>query len=460
MKRLIIIISLIILFSYLVFGNPTRKKLTPTVPQEYLAQLKGVRMIRIQSEVILIDYALLKSDFPQLAGQSNESIKRWLLNEASFMRNSQLVENGIACVQDGCIHQPPELFLPITHKTGLVSDLTRRSALVPVSNVPNAYLDVKGSGANKPTAGGLHVNGVLDLRFAISDFIFSKILRGIQRVVPASERFEFVDSYAVLHIPAWFWSEHQHYGFSPDHVPPDVLPRSPANRQDIGLLVRRAVSRPLEKLEYLAPLHWQIKFESLLRRFSLTSTFHYSIWHPTLADQLMYWDAQMDGAHKVFIDFNSVHYLDPQTLLNHAGKPVYHPMYWLNDPSEANHSALACMDFSSGRMNAPLSECIPKILEEQPEWHIPKLNLLPPIYQLGFLRRPWSDLVNDYSPIFADDDQRETYDRLLLEVGLSDLLRSHPTMIQEIFNRLEARLASWPPISSPMYRQFDNTQIL
>ena len=431
----------------------------PLVPQDYLDQLNATTMIQIKSSVLMIDYDLLKADFPHLRGESDDAIQQWLLGEVSFMRYSQVNQNAHRCKAGQCIHKPFSIPSPPLYRDGFTSHLTRRSVLMPVQSVPGAYFDVKGSGASEPYPGGLHINGVLDLRFAISDFIFSKIFRGIQRVVPPEDHFEFVDSYAVLYIPSWFWSEKFRIGASPDDLPDDVLPRSPTNRQDVGLLIRRPVVRPLVDDDYLAPLHWQIKFETLLRRFSLTSTFHYSGWFPKYKDELLYWDAQMCGEHKVFVDFNAYHYLTHEMLHAQAGKPVYHPRYWFSYNSSENID-LACIDFPTGNVNIALVDCVPNVLKYEPDWHIPPVALLPDVYQLDFQRIFWSDLVNDFTPLYNDEADPEKYYDLLVLTGLTDLVRAYPMLFQELFHRLEARLASWPPIPYDMLHEAENTLIL
>ena len=409
------------------------------ISRQELRKMSMRDMVRIETNPVVIDYQLLRRDFPELlSGMSDDNIREWLLDEASFFRSSQLSSNQAFCDAGECIHGPVKRVDPWQFKKGYISRMTKRAALVSVGN--GKFLDLKGSGTEHPLPNAIHSNGVFPLITAVQEFMMSKVVRHIGQA--QDEPINTVDCYAVLHVPAWYYPR----GFSAvvlgNNTPPGQLRNSPEARHDIAILVRQAMLRPTMLDNYLVPIPMQIRFESALRSWGMTSlSFIFDEFFPAEdhppAPRFNFFDAQWGRSPVALMDFTHVRFVP----LAEARAAQHQPVHSME---AVFHQREGCLRFDNGDILKNESDCAEYILGLTPRWH------LPPIVEDGYPANSlfpagdskWFESRVDFAAWF-DEPERSRIHRLTILSGPLGAISEDPLIYQSIFNHLCARLESW-----------------
>ena len=407
--------------------------------QTRLRKMAARTMIRVESSPILVDYALLRRDFPeQLSALSDEQIREWLLDHASYFREGQIVQNQAFCDRGSCIHGPLTALPAAEQRRGLVSKMMGRSAFSPVS--PSQFLDLKGSGTDDPQPFDIHSNGVLTLTTAIHEFMMSKIVRRIGQI--HEEPFDSIDCYAVLHVPAWHRTNAHSSMVHGNNTPPGELINSPAIREDIGIAVRQAATRPSSNKEYLAPLEEQIRFERALRSHGMTAILNfYNEVYPrddaAVRADFSFFDAQMTKPPTAFIDFSNSRIVPPAEAMAARNQPVYS----LADLFFNEKTKRGCVAFNNGEVLRNESDCREHLEGCKPHWRLPLLAR--PSHALSPGQARWYDFHrDDFSAWFEEPLRSEIY-KLTFQSGPVFALQEDPQIYQTIFNRLSFLLKQW-----------------
>ncbi len=150
----------------------------PAVPRNVFdledPHIRPESMLRVEgSRVVFADYALLRSDFPQLRGATPAAIDHWLLHNAAVVSEPQAKQSTVNSpirIGDGRV-------------TAFRPPLYGRAVVVAVDDWPEGLLDVKGCGV----APGMrpvnlaHANGLLALGEALANMAFREVMERIFR---------------------------------------------------------------------------------------------------------------------------------------------------------------------------------------------------------------------------------------------------------------------------------------
>ena len=446
METKLLVVLIVLFFSSGLIEGMTLK----TMPKGYLKHLKQKNMTRVNAKVVVADFGLLRRDFPFLARLPDQSIKQWLLENAALFRDSQ-----IQLGEQEWIHSKITPKWPLKKRYGLASNITKRSVLIPLRTEDSdrvlGYLDLKGSGADHPKYTDFHGNGVLRLDEALREFYMTKIVRQISKVVVRADNFQIVDTYAVLHIPAWHsYRAHEVGAYVSEHYPPEAKRNSPSARLDLAILVRQAVPRTVSFHGYLAPPLLQSRFETLLYAFKMTSlsVFYdvlYETWFGDAVHEFLFFDVQTAGyvQHQAFIDFNLVRFLSPEELSMFKGKPVHLLQELYQNDKKHKEGCLSCEKTNPFFKNH--TQCRQYLLGLEPIWRVPRGDpILPKEYDLGIKILNWTDLKYDFSPLFVPNERDEI--NRLQNMGLLNALQFQSDVCQKIFERLMNALIQWPQL--------------
>lgn len=133
-------------------------------------------MVRIETEVVVADYDLLRKTFPcALAGRSEAEINEWLKREAGYFRNVHIEATPADADRPTIVWSEGK---PRT-KIARVPANYGRAAVVGVSqrgrcNDDPRLLDIKGTGTDSPEWEAYHRSGVLELNGALQEFFMEK----------------------------------------------------------------------------------------------------------------------------------------------------------------------------------------------------------------------------------------------------------------------------------------------
>jgi hypothetical protein len=186
---------------------------------------------------VLVDYGLLRKDFPQLREMNEAEIDHWLLTFTARIAKTQVTQTTVNTpIQHYPDPLPMAAYRPATYGRALVFE------------VPGGLIDVKGAGAEKPGLGH-HSNGLASLGESVREFLYQKAVQKLFEHAQADV--STVGVYGVID-----------YGF--DVVFGDGS--APA-----GLILRQAHTRsPLTESRLSAKRALQI--ENVLRPYGFTST--------------------------------------------------------------------------------------------------------------------------------------------------------------------------------------------
>lgn len=185
------------------------------------------------ARVVLVDYPLIRRDFPELSSAKQKDIDAWLLKYSGFVAKTQ-VEQGlkentntkiIVSDQEMTAYRPPKYGRALVIKT------------------ESGLLDIKGAGAISPKIGG-HSNGLGVLSEMIREFMFEKL---VHEILSNEQEGDTIQSYAVIDL-----------GFSANVLGKGMLPAAQILRQ-----------AHVREIHQQRDSEWVL--EKILRTYGLTS---------------------------------------------------------------------------------------------------------------------------------------------------------------------------------------------
>ena len=235
---------LVTLLFFMLLSGLTVRADKPITNPKFLWNAKKEIVVRVSSaRVVIADYPLIRKDFAEVAGMTNEQIDLWLTENVAFISR---VQAGQTLVNSE-IYTGSELreaYRPQEYGRGHVF-VTKGKRLI----------DAKGTGSEDPTLDS-HSNGLASLGEMIREFVFEKL---VKRIFIHAGWFDTVGTYAVMD-----------YGFD--------IKTEDGRLVRAGAVFRQAHGR--EHSENVAVLpteasmlsnYLQRKIESLLRTYGVTS---------------------------------------------------------------------------------------------------------------------------------------------------------------------------------------------
>ena len=211
--------------------NPARniQQIDSNAPEETVVNVKTAR-------VLVADYALLRADFPEVRGFSNEQIDQWLLNTAGKIAISQAKQEVVnSPIQHD--DSPDHAYRPRGYGRGLI-----------FKTPGGGLIDAKGSGAVAPSPGH-HSDGLATTGESLREYAVEKMVS--KTLKKAGSKTDTLGCYAVID-----------WGFEVKHEDGSTSPA--------GSVLRQA-----EKRETLMLTNHDIKaafeLESTLRHFGITT---------------------------------------------------------------------------------------------------------------------------------------------------------------------------------------------
>jgi hypothetical protein len=193
---------------------------TTSIPKRTIGEVhkgsKPEQMHRLErARVAIVDYDLLRQDFPTLAKFSNEQIDEWLLDQVAYISDPQARQTGVntpihVTGETRVAHRPPE------YGRAIVFEMRD-----PLGNYIG-LIDAKGTGSLKPGQMD-HGNGLSTLGEAIREYNYENMIRGV--LIDAGVKNRTVGSYGVIDA-----------GFDVVHAD--------GSRSRAGIYLRQAHSRP------------------------------------------------------------------------------------------------------------------------------------------------------------------------------------------------------------------------
>lgn len=151
--------------------------------EETVVEVKG-------AQVVLADYDLLRTDFPQLKPLSEAEIDSWLIHNTAYVSRAQAAQTVVNTkVRTG--EGTRRAFRPMNYKRALVyevSDPAEYSETI-------GLIDVKGTGSLEPKAGS-HSNGLATLGESVRELLYENLVREV--LADSSAEVGTVGSYAVI----------------------------------------------------------------------------------------------------------------------------------------------------------------------------------------------------------------------------------------------------------------------
>jgi hypothetical protein len=187
------------------------------------------------ARIAIVDYDLIKKDFPSLAEKSNAEIDHWILSHTAFISQTQTRQTQVnSQIEVGL--EKKTAFRPPDYKRALVFE------------VAGGMIDGKGFGSSSPYQGD-HSNGLATLGEVIREFLYQKMVQKIFDYTGFHR--STVGSYAVLD-----------WGFRVKH--------SDGTTSPAGAILRQAHRRAGGKSSLLDDQS-TLEVETLLRKFGVTS---------------------------------------------------------------------------------------------------------------------------------------------------------------------------------------------
>jgi len=263
--------------------------------------------------VALADYELIRRDFAQVKDLNDREIDRWLLENATYLAESQAQQGpaGYHPIQSQVsmdYSAPKDAYRPEGYGRALIFAMPG-----------GGYVDVKGAGASQP-AYGSHANGLATLSEGIREFLMEKAISAAFEVDAArnqgnGKELKTVGTYAVIY-PGF-----EVYG---------VQSPSGMRNEAAGLIVRQAHIRytALDLVGHLGERD-SVHVERILRQFGLSDT---GFSQPALPYQGLNTQGASDGAIVDFGTFIAVNGF-PKPLLGESGNVLLQPEEVQVDPS-------------------------------------------------------------------------------------------------------------------------------
>lgn len=197
-----------------------------------------------KAKIVLVDYDLVRKDFPELTALSNDQIDRWLLDQVAYISMPQSLHHQSTGPVNTAIEASTirrAAYRPPRYGRALIYE-----AKDPVSDQVMGILDVKGAGSLSPGQVD-HGNGVATLGESIREFLYENLMRRVLK--DANQEYKTVGSYAVIDA-----------GFDVIHADGSTSPA--------GLYVRQAHTRAYVGSEWL-PDNRRMSLQRILHAYAI-----------------------------------------------------------------------------------------------------------------------------------------------------------------------------------------------
>ena len=205
----------------------------PSTQSEEVVRLRDAK-------IVIVDYDLVRRDFPTIQHLPNHEIDEWLLENLAYVSKPQANQHRVN-TPIKITDKTREALRPPKYGRALVFDMND-----PVSGSSLGLMDVKGSGSLRPSQAD-HGNGVATLGESIREFLYENLMRRVLK--DNGQDFKTVGSYAVIDA-----------GFEVLHADGSTSPA--------GLYVRQAHVRPYSGSEWL-PDPRRTQLQAKLRTYGI-----------------------------------------------------------------------------------------------------------------------------------------------------------------------------------------------
>lgn len=153
------------------------------------AKSKSENVVRLKrAKIAIVDYDLIRKDFPDLVKLSNPQIDDWLLNQVAFISKPQSDQTVVNTAIDVVENNTREAYRPPRYGRALVYETEFQGKQL-------GLIDVKGTGALRPAQLD-HRNGLMSLGESLREFSYEKMVSSI--FDHAGVTTKTVGSYAVI----------------------------------------------------------------------------------------------------------------------------------------------------------------------------------------------------------------------------------------------------------------------
>jgi len=203
------------------------------------------------ARIVLVDYDLIRRDFPAIASLSNPGVDEWILSQTAFVSSAQASQTNANTQIETVPDKTTRAFRPRNYGRALV---------FPAADPKNSaqaigLFDAKGVGARTSPYAGSHSDGLATLGECIREFLFEKLVMAVFENSGVGMR--TVGTYAVVDI-----------GFDVKH--------SDGSTSPAGYVLRQAHRRFKGEFSLFSE-EMLTKVERLLRKYGITSAGAYRL---------------------------------------------------------------------------------------------------------------------------------------------------------------------------------------
>ena len=151
---------------------------------------RAEEVVRVKNaEIVLVDYDLVRKDFPSMAHKSNDEIDRWILDQVAYISRPQAAQS-IVNTPIETADEVRQAWRPPEYGRALVYDM-----IDPDSGEKVGLMDAKGVGSLNPGQRD-HGNGIATLGEAIREYLYEGMMRNVLNDADVPN--QIVGSYAVI----------------------------------------------------------------------------------------------------------------------------------------------------------------------------------------------------------------------------------------------------------------------
>jgi hypothetical protein len=151
---------------------------------------RAEEVVRIKNaEIVLVDYDLVRKDFPSMVNKSNDEIDRWILDQVAYISRPQAAQS-IVNTPIETADEVRQAWRPPEYGRALVYDMIN-----PDSGEKVGLMDAKGVGSLNPGQRD-HGNGIATLGEAIREYLYEGMMRNVLNDADVPN--QIVGSYAVI----------------------------------------------------------------------------------------------------------------------------------------------------------------------------------------------------------------------------------------------------------------------
>lgn len=178
------------IISLTVYADGFRGAMSPPLrDKDKLERPVNETVVRLtNAKIALVNYPLIRHDFPQTMQWSNDQIDQWLIDEFAFISQKQ-AEQTIVNTPIPVSHETRAAYRPSDYGRALVYDARINDEFV-------GLMDVKGAGSVNPSMRS-HGNGLATLGEALREYLYENLIKRILLAEDLDQK--VVGTYAVIY---------------------------------------------------------------------------------------------------------------------------------------------------------------------------------------------------------------------------------------------------------------------